>query len=522
MEQKIGIYLRLSDEDENPEESVSVKGQRELIQHYILHHRDLSSYEILEFCDDGYSGTNFNRPGVMKLLQKARNGEVFCIMVKDFSRFGRNYIEVGNYIEQVFPFWGVRFISINDNFDSGRAFGNGDFMGISFQNLMYDLYSKDLSQKITSVRRSKAEQGKFITAFAPYGYGKSKEQKLVIDKEAASVVQRIFKMALAGIPQIEIARYLNSEEIPSPLKLRKMRKEPFFCTGVSKQFLWSPATIGRILNDQRYAGDSVYGKVKPKKIGSREDKKVPKQEWIIVPNTHEPIIGRDIYEQVQAKGRNYQPRKKEKPYPLWKKVRCGGCHYMMSRKISEENGSKGSVAVYRCPKLVFTNGVRCYGEKIAEHSIEDAILFYLNKLMVSSNAGELEEYFNGQSKERIQKNKKLIKQQEEKLKKIGLAKIELYEAYKENKLGKDDFLMKKNGYQDLYEKIESALLLEQEKSGYSQFDFPKNQEDMLRLNKIFPYPSLTRELVDVFVDVIFIEQNGAIKILWNFQDVFTK
>lgn len=518
MEKKIGIYLRLSDEDENPEESISVKGQRELIHHYILHHRELSAYEISEFCDDGYSGTNFNRPGIMKLLQKAKNGEIFCIIVKDFSRFGRNYIQVGSYVEQVFPFLGVRFISINDNFDSGRAFGNGDFMGMSFQNLMYDLYSRDLSQKITSVRRSKAEQGNFITAFAPYGYGKSKEQRLVIDKEAAIVVQRIFKMALEGIPQVEIARQLNSEEIPSPLGLRKMRKEHFFCTSVREKYIWSPATIGRILKDQRYTGDSVYGKVKPKNIGSRQEKKVPKQEWVIVPNTHEAIIERDIYEQIRAKGRNYQSRKKVMPYPLWKKVRCGVCNYMMSRKISEGNDGQGSVAAYRCAKSVMMNGLGCYGEKVGEQELEDAILFYLNKLMLSSYGGDLEQYSNSQLKERIQKSKRLIKQQEEKIKKMDLDKFRLYEAYKEKRMEKNDYLEKKNWSLCIYKKEEKALLLEKEKLKSLELDSQKKGEDVLSQNKFFPIPHLAREIVETFIDIVFIEQNGSIKILWNFQD----
>ncbi|MPM77448.1 hypothetical protein SDC9_124451 [bioreactor metagenome] len=187
----IGIYLRLSDEDENGKESDSIKGQREIIHDYLLKNQYLASYETLEFCDDGFSGTDFQRPGVTELLRRAQDGEISCIIVKDFSRFGRNYIEVGNYLEQVFPFLGIRFISVNDNFDSDKVSNNGEFIGRAFQNLIYDLYSRDLSLKISTGKRVKAEQGKFITAFAPYGYQKSKEQKLVVDEESAPVVERI-------------------------------------------------------------------------------------------------------------------------------------------------------------------------------------------------------------------------------------------------------------------------------------------------------------------------------------------
>lgn len=519
VEKKIGVYLRLSDEDDASEESASLRGQRQLIYHYILSHRELSSYEILEFSDDGYSGTNFDRPGIRELLRKARDGEIFCIIVKDFSRFGRNYIEVGNYIEQVFPFLGVGFVSVNDNFDSNKVSQHGEMMGVAFQNLIYDLYSKDLSKKISSVRRAKAEQGKFITAFAPYGFQKSKEQKLVIDQKTAPVVQSIFKMALEGISQTQIARYLNSQEIPSPLMLRKMEKERFFCASISEKCLWSPATIGRILRDQRYVGDSVYGKVKPKKIGGRQSESVPKKEWIILPNTHEAIISREIYERIYSAKRTYEKRNKECHYPLWKKVRCGGCNYIMSRKVSGRKKDERGKVLYACPKLVTASTSHCYDKRMEEKQIEETVLFSLNKLLNVIFDGK---YFNGQREIQIEKNQKIIIQQQEKLKKIGIAKVELYEAYKENKLGKNDFLLKKNEYQDLYEKTEKTLLLEKEKLSCSQRNFPKNREDMLRFYQTFPYPNLTRRLADIYINAIFIEQNGEIKIIWNFQDVFAQ
>ncbi|MDD4843866.1 MAG: recombinase family protein [Anaerotignum sp.] len=519
MIKRMGIYLRLSDEDENAKESNSIKGQRELIQHYIMNHKELSPYETVEFCDDGYSGTSFQRPGVMELLGKVKNGEIDCIIVKDFSRFGRNYIEVGSFIEQVFPFLGVRFISINDNFDSDKLSANGAFMATAFQNLIYDLYSKDLSQKISSVRRAKAKGGKFITAFAPYGYQKTKAQQLVADKETAPIVQRIFNMAFKGTPQVQIARTLNDEKIPSPLFVRKMRKESFSCATVSEKYLWYPAAISTILKDQRYVGDGVYGKVKPKSAGSSQDKAVPKEDWIIVPNTHEAIVSRAVFEQVNAKAKSYRPRNKEVHYPLWKKVRCGVCNHTISRKKSGGENGQGTARAFRCTSPNVSQELGCFKGKLEERQLEGAILLFLNTMLASVYDEDLQEFFIKQAKEEIQISQEMIKRQEVRLKQISVGKMQQYEAYRAKKLRKEDFLNKKIGSERLYKKTENVLFLEQDKMHGLCFKLQKNSET-INVNELVPFQSVTRQLVEAFVERIFIEQNGSIKIFWKFQDIF--
>lgn len=214
----IGIYLRVSKEDEESEiESNSIKNQRELISHFVKERDEFNACKLVEFLDDGYSGRNFERPEIQKLLRGVKKKEIQCIIVKDFSRFGRNYIEIGDYLEQIFPFLGVRFISINDNYDSEKADGMQKGLDLAIRNLIYDLYSKDLSKKILSSLEIKKVKGDFLGTSAPYGYKKDKNKKnrLVIDKEAAKIVTKIFELSIEGKKRKEIAstrRVKNSME----------------------------------------------------------------------------------------------------------------------------------------------------------------------------------------------------------------------------------------------------------------------------------------------------------------------
>lgn len=512
----IGIYLRLSDEDENGKESDSIKGQREIIHDYLLKNQYLASYETLEFCDDGFSGTDFQRPGVTELLRRAQDGEISCIIVKDFSRFGRNYIEVGNYLEQVFPFLGIRFISVNDNFDSDKVSNNGEFIGRAFQNLIYDLYSRDLSVKISTGKRVKAEQGKFITAFAPYGYQKSKEQKLVVDEESAPVVERIFDLALLGIPKAEIARMLNREQVPSPLLLRKIRKEKLFCHCVNEEYLWHPATISKILKDQRYIGDGIYGRVKPKEVGSRLGRNVPKEEWMIVSNAHEAIVKKEVFEKVKAGFKNYHARENAEVYPLWKKVRCGVCNHGIPRKASPKKNKTDSKSTYCCTASRYSDRFSCYCEKIEEYCITSAILDCFNQLSTLTYDEELDIQHRQQVEEKIQIAQRLIVQDERKLKQMAVAQIKQYEAYRDSKIDKQIFVEKKAEIQRELGETKKALQGENNRLGELQQEL----EEALDKKRSYLLSSLTRGAVKTFVNEVMIEKNGSIRIVWSFRDVF--
>ncbi len=262
----IAIYIRLSLEDDdlssgNKIESESITNQRSLLIDYIRTSPELCDAEIVEFCDDGYSGKNFDRPGVTRLIEAAQNGGIQCIVVKDLSRFGRDYIAVGNYISRVFPFLDVRFISINDRFDSKRK-GDIDSLDTSFRTLIYDMYSRDLSRKVRSAKKQLAERGVYINPVAPYGYVKdpSDRHRLMIDPEAAQAVKRIFTLVAEGNSTAQVARILNAEDIPTP-SAHKTGTSSAHANWSGENF-WSFKMVSCIIRDRQYIGSFVYGKAR--------------------------------------------------------------------------------------------------------------------------------------------------------------------------------------------------------------------------------------------------------------------
>lgn len=514
----IGLYLRLSDEDDREfQESNSITSQREILKNYVRNHREFADYNTVEFCDDGYSGTNFARPGVQKMLEQIRAGMISIIMVKDFSRFGRNYIEVGNYLEQIFPFLGIRFVSVNDGFDSGVSDFSGEFFDVAFKNLVYDLYSKDLSEKIISVRQMKARQGKFITPYAPYGYLKSPEQKLVPDREAASVVRRIFHMALEGVPKAHIANTLNREGILTPLMLRRQRGEHFPCKTVNEKSVWRTASVFSILKDQRYVGDTVYGKVKPTAVGSGKDHAVPREQWIIVPNTHEAIVSREVFERVNLGIQKRSSYHREKEAPLEGKVRCAGCNRIISRvKRIRSRGTKG--ATYRCGIQNMTKEFGCCPQTIEESQIEAAILTMLRKMAAVVADEGIAEVSKQSSASKTEETEKLLIRCETEVDRLASQKLERYEAYKDGLVSREAFIREKAAL----EERKGILLEEIEKYRKKLYDdkcVEAGEPDTAsQLGQFAPFETLTREMVETFVEQVYICQDGSLRIQWKFKD----
>ena len=335
----IAKYLRLSHEDGDLEEhgkleSNSIVNQRNLLNAYISNHDDLSEMQILEFCDDGWSGKNFERPAVLEMLTQVKQGNIQCIIVKDLSRFGRDYLEVGNYISRVFPFMGVRFIAINDGFDSIRPM-EADSLETSFKALLYDLYSRDLSRKVRGARQFRAMRGDFLSAFAPYGYIKDPKNhsRLVIDPEAAKVVRDIFRMAGEGKSTVEIAKTLNRDHVLT----RMCYKRETGCSRtvwpcVHPDNYWTDTAVTKILRDERYLGKTVYGKRMCDKVGHWHSVKVERTEWIVMDDTHEGIVTPEEFDQATANLKKYVPHNGNFQHrPLERKIHCGVCGHVMTR-----------------------------------------------------------------------------------------------------------------------------------------------------------------------------------------------
>ncbi len=255
------LYLRLSKEDGDKEESDSITNQKELIFEYLKSMEDIRIHEIR--VDDGYSGVDSERPAFQQMLEDIKAGKVDCVITKDLSRFGRNHIEVGRYLEKIFPYLGVRFIAINDNYDSAMSDTQTDNIIIPFKNLINDAYCRDISIKIRSNLEVKRKKGDFVGAFAPYGYRKSEGDKnrLEVDEEAAETVRRIFRMYLQGSSAYRIAEALNEEDVLTPMDYKKEKGSAFY-TGFKKNLKsqWSHVHVLRILGNPVYMGTLIQGK----------------------------------------------------------------------------------------------------------------------------------------------------------------------------------------------------------------------------------------------------------------------
>lgn len=267
------------------------------------------------------------------MLNQVRNGEIHCVIVKDFSRFSRDYIELGSYLDQIFPFLGVRFISLNDNYDSKKQGRNTAEIDVQFKGLMYDLYSKDLSMKVKSSLRIRKEQGQYACGNTPFGYVKDKKDrhKLVVAEDEAEVVRKIFSMALEGKTSVEIARLFNKERIPTPIEF-KIKKGQTGRNPIGKCFQWDYPIICSILRNPVYVGDMVYDKYKKDDVGGKNHIK-PRNEWKVYKDHHAMIVSRDDFDEVQKMRKSMDSKRKkdmEERHPLQGKVFCGGCGRAMT------------------------------------------------------------------------------------------------------------------------------------------------------------------------------------------------
>jgi site-specific DNA recombinase len=298
---RTAAYVRLSVEDSGKPGADTIEGQKNLLLRFIEDDPTLTLYGL--FCDNGRTGTDFDRPQFEKMMEEVRKWHIDCIVVKDLSRFGRNYKETGNYLERIFPFLGVRFIAVNDGFDTLTAQRGADGYLVPLKNLINEVYSKDISRKSGSALAAKQKNGDFIGAWAPYGYRKQPDNphKLEPDEATAPVVRQIFRWRAGGMGITQIARRLNDSGVPSPSAY-------LYNTGVCKTekyngVSWYVQTVKNLLSRQVYIGHMVQGTKRQSFYENRGQYKKPREEWIVVENTHEPLIDRETFDKVHELAR---------------------------------------------------------------------------------------------------------------------------------------------------------------------------------------------------------------------------
>lgn len=369
----VAEYMRLSREDGDKVESDSISNQRDLITDFLSHHDELKF--VGEYVDDGYSGTNFERPAFKRLMEDVKAGKVNCIIVKDLSRFGRNYIETGRYLEKVFPFMGVRFISIIDNYDSAGEDNDADRIIIPFKNLINDSYCRDISMKIRSQLDVKRKNGKFIGSFACYGYCKDPKDNnhLIIDPFAADIVRQIFDLKLSGYNSQRIAEMLNDMGVLPPAEYKRSKGMNYDCGfKAGNNPKWAVVSINRILTNEIYTGTMVQGLNSKINYKIKQSRPVPKEDWIRVSGTHEPIVSRETFDKVQRLllvDTRTSPEESA-VYLFSGLVLCGDCGQNMIRRRTTRG--KNVYNYFHCS--TYKNGDGCSSHLINAEKLEQIVL----------------------------------------------------------------------------------------------------------------------------------------------------
>ncbi|WP_373265157.1 recombinase family protein [Hungatella hathewayi] len=502
----LALYTRVSNEDENLGESATIQNQRDLLYHYIQSRPEFKCWNVLEFQDDGWSGTTFDRPGIGKLLELAGK-EVQCIIVKDFSRFGRNLIEVGNYLDQIFPFLGVRFIAVNEGYDSNDNAGRTIGLDVSLKAMVYEMYSRDLSKKISSVKEEQMKRGHYAGSFAFYGYRKSNVSKsgLEIDPEAAGIVKRIFTLAASGVKTLQIAVLLNKEGILPPFSYRKQKKteEHFQCPTATEHNIWTQARVAAIIRDERYTGVLISKKKQRIDISTKKIKLNDRKDWIRVENALNAIVTRAEFEQAQEVLVPHGKRNTVTPSePFRGLLKCGICGKALDR-IDCKN------PYFRCATGRFQPDSLCVEIGIERKGLEQTVLSSM-KYQIQLILEEKSSDKTGSEITIRQKLEKLDGQ----MGKYKFNQMILFERFADDMIDREQFTVEKK---KIAEQISTLQAEKEELLGQLQKVEKSEQLEEHDLGRYAFVETLSRDLLETLVKEIRILPDHVIEINWNFQ-----
>ncbi len=527
----VALYVRLSQEDEDngteKQESNSVTSQKTLLNEFANAHDDLIIYDT--YIDDGFTGTDFNRPSFQRLLEDMRNGNINCVIVKDLSRLGRNYIEVGNYIEQVFPLFNIRFIAINDSVDSFKNPASTNTILVPFKNLINDEYARDTSIKIRTSLNGKRKKGEFIGAFPAYGYIKDpkNKNKLIIDEIAAEIVKKIYNWHVnEGMGKVAICHKLNDMGIINPTGHKRLELGQNY-NNYSSEFTWTPSTIRNILTNEVYIGNTVQGKRRVKSYKLHKVEQVPKEEWVKVENTHEPIIDNETFEKAQnINKKDMKVSQKTGELSIWAGfLKCKDCGRAMNRK-SSTNKKGNKYEYYICSTYRKKSNKLCTKHTVKIEKLEKAVLKAINLHMdLLIDREEIIKQINTvREKNSICPNNinEYIKVKQKDIFKICNFKRNLYEDWKNGDITREEYLEYKQKYEkDIIILEQNIKKLENEKSNYENQKLGNNLwlEKFIKQKEI---KELTRNIIMQLIENIYIHENGNITIKFNFANEFKK
>lgn len=529
---RTALYVRLSVEDNGKEDGDSLENQIELLEEYVANRPYLTKTAL--FIDNGFTGTDFLRPEFSRMIQEAQAGNIDCVVVKDLSRLGRNYIETGNFIEKVFPFLKLRFIAVNDNYDTAHL-DSGTELGASLKNIINDYYAKDISRKSGSALKAKRLRGDYIGNYAPHGYIKDPENRnhLLIDPESAPVIRYIFELRAQGKGFDTINRILNAEGYPSPGRLRFERGIITNNNKKGSELRWNRHVTKDILTNVVYIGHLAQGR-----SASCYHKGIPfhwtkPEDWDVVEHTHEPIISLELWEKVQAvnNGRADSYHKNHGKYdhlpkannPYGKKLVCADCGAVIKLVRSIARGGRKAYFNYKCPTQIAHGDVGCPKKNIRQLDLDEAVLqsirtqmkLFLDVKKVLSDLTALE-----REKVKRETDTSRIAGLQKEIKRKGSLSTNLYTDMKEGLLSEDEYRYAKEKYQA------EILLLKQELKELQSASqkamtvtFGERRWSHL-IDVYYQAKELSAEMVDAFVDEIRLFSDNTIEIDFKYMNEF--
>ncbi len=508
-------YIRLSREDGDKSESDSIGNQRKLIADYLKDKPDLVLYDL--YIDDGFTGIHFNRPSFQRMIADIEAGKINCVIVKDLSRFGRDYIDTGKYLERYFPGHDVRFISITDHIDSiKQAY---DIL-LPIKNIFNEQYARDISDKVHAAVRTKQQAGEFIGAFASYGYRKSPadKNKLLVDEYAAGVIRTIFTLYINGCGKNRIAQILNRRGIVCPSEYKRINGDNYRNSNrLDSTCYWTYSTINRILQNELYIGNMVQGRKTQHMRGKQQTR--DRENWIVVPNTHEAIIDKDTWEKAQS-----LLKRQTRSLALHSGtgifagfIKCGDCGRSLVKKSSTDTHGN-SLITYYCGTYVRSGRQYCSPHAVSHNLLESIILDDLNTLIgsISSLRDIVEQNRTVDStKPALSGERNRLLTELKKIRKLEQAVYEDYReelisqrefsAYRQDYLKKEDFVTKQ--LESLKERPDTETITDVLKSPWIK-----------RLLETKSVEKADRGIITEMLHEIKVYQNNTIKITYNFSN----
>ena len=521
---RAALYIRLSRDDGDKPESNSVTNQREILKEHLKLRPDISIYDT--YIDDGWSGTNFDRPGFQRMMEDIYAGHVNCVVVKDLSRFCRNASEGGQYLDNIFVRYQIRFIAINNGLDTASGTMNSatQLISVGVTNVINESVAATTSVNVRGTLNVNRQQGKFIGSFPTYGYLKdpNDHHKLVIDEETAPIVRMIFDDFIRGSSIMGIAKKLNAMGIPNPSAHKRSKglryRHP---SGNQNDGLWPDSSVRRILRNEMYIGNMIQGKNTTISYKIKQCRAVPKEEWIRVDGTHEAIVDRDTFEKAQSLfNRNIRKSVQDDDILLFSGlIRCGHCGRIMSKKTNRH--SYGTYHYYRCTTHNRMDTGKCTGQTIRIDRLEKAVLVFLQTMVDLSVEYEVLLEKLRRSSQRTNHTTPLLKtlaQQEADRKKYHRSLMDLYPDWKSGILSQEEYLSLKADLNEKLMTLDSTIVrLRQSIDRHTEETDPKNDflSHFLQYRNI---TELTRPMLVELVREIRVYEGGRLEITLNFQD----